>query len=219
MNREYSPTGALLIMSSINNGEVFGEGLATIARALQQMLQTEFTATEQKVLELRFGLDDKGVRTLEQVGETVGVTRERIRQIEAKALRKLRHPSRSFPLNGLLRDLVLSLVGMELARARQSILILEGKLRQEDQEKKMLACELENRSVLEAKYGTKLATNIDELVLSTRTRNALHAAGKHTVADLFNEQLLLGYVPNFGKVAAKEVRIALNTIGIEVEVK
>jgi RNA polymerase primary sigma factor len=50
---------------------------------------------ERKVLELRFGLRDGRSRTLEEVGKEFGVTRERIRQIEAKALRKLRHPSRS----------------------------------------------------------------------------------------------------------------------------
>jgi RNA polymerase primary sigma factor len=50
---------------------------------------------ERKVLELRFGLKDGRSRTLEEVGKEFGVTRERIRQIEAKALRKLRHPSRS----------------------------------------------------------------------------------------------------------------------------
>ena len=47
------------------------------------------------MLRLRFGLDDSRPRTLEEVGQEFGVTRERIRQIEAKALRKLRHPSRS----------------------------------------------------------------------------------------------------------------------------
>jgi RNA polymerase primary sigma factor len=53
------------------------------------------TPRERKVLKLRFGLDDGRPRTLEEVGREFGVTRERIRQIEAKALRKLRHPSRS----------------------------------------------------------------------------------------------------------------------------
>ena len=53
------------------------------------------TAREEKVLRLRFGLDDGRQRTLEEVGKEFNVTRERIRQIEAKALRKLRHPSRS----------------------------------------------------------------------------------------------------------------------------
>ena len=53
------------------------------------------TEREQKVLRLRFGLDDGRPRTLEEVGRQFNVTRERIRQIEAKALRKLRHPSRS----------------------------------------------------------------------------------------------------------------------------
>ena len=60
------------------------------------------TAREEKVLKLRFGLDDGRARTLEEVGKEFNVTRERIRQIEAKALRKLRHPSRSKKLNDYL---------------------------------------------------------------------------------------------------------------------
>ena len=61
---------------------------------LMEVLET-LTSREQKVLRLRFGLDDGCQRTLEEVGKVFNVTRERIRQIEAKALRKLRHPSRS----------------------------------------------------------------------------------------------------------------------------
>ena len=60
------------------------------------------TEREQKVLRLRFGLDDGRARTLEEVGKEFSVTRERIRQIEAKALRKLRHPSRSRKLKDYL---------------------------------------------------------------------------------------------------------------------
>ncbi len=70
---------------------------------LQGVLGT-LTDREEKVLRLRFGLDDGQCRTLEEVGQIFGVTRERIRQIEAKALRKLRHPSRSRKLKDFLTD-------------------------------------------------------------------------------------------------------------------
>ncbi len=68
---------------------------------LNEVLDT-LTDREQKVLKLRFGLDDGNARTLEEVGKEFQVTRERIRQIEAKALRKLRHPSRSRKLKDYL---------------------------------------------------------------------------------------------------------------------
>lgn len=68
---------------------------------LDEVLST-LTDREQKVLRLRFGLDDGRARTLEEVGYAFGVTRERIRQIEAKTLRKLRHPSRSKKLKDYL---------------------------------------------------------------------------------------------------------------------
>jgi RNA polymerase primary sigma factor len=82
------------------------------AEAATQMLLREqldkvldsLTEREKKVLRLRFGLDDGRQRTLEEVGKEFNVTRERIRQIEAKALRKLRHPSRSKQLKDYLED-------------------------------------------------------------------------------------------------------------------
>jgi len=64
----------------------------------------QLTEREQKVLKLRFGLEDGKTRTLEEVGQEFNVTRERIRQIEAKALRKLRHPSRSKQLKDYLDE-------------------------------------------------------------------------------------------------------------------
>ena len=62
----------------------------------------ELTPREEEVLKLRFGLEDGRTRTLEEVGREFNVTRERIRQIEAKALRKLRHPNRSRKLKDYL---------------------------------------------------------------------------------------------------------------------
>ena len=79
--------------------------------ATNEMLKDEIsdvlltlTEREEKVIRLRFGLEDGKSRTLEEVGQLFGVTRERIRQIEAKALRKLRHPSRSRKLRDYLGE-------------------------------------------------------------------------------------------------------------------
>ena len=78
--------------------------VASLSLLREQLFDVMDTLTprEKKVLELRFGLTDGRTRTLEEVGREFGVTRERIRQIEAKALRKLRHPSRSKKLRDFL---------------------------------------------------------------------------------------------------------------------
>jgi RNA polymerase primary sigma factor len=85
------------------------KALAPADAASQQMLKEQMERVlgqlsdrERQVLELRFGLEDGRARTLEEVGKAFGVTRERIRQIEAKALRKLRHPTKSRQLRDYL---------------------------------------------------------------------------------------------------------------------
>ena len=79
-------------------------GQSMLKERLREVLQT-LTEREQEVLKLRFGLVDGYSRTLEEVGRRFKVTRERIRQIEAKALRKLRHPSRIKKLEGFAETL------------------------------------------------------------------------------------------------------------------
>jgi RNA polymerase primary sigma factor len=76
---------------------------ALLNEAVKEAL-SELTEREQKVVRLRFGLDDGQMRTLEEVGKEFGVTRERIRQIESKTLAKLRHPMRSSRLRDYLED-------------------------------------------------------------------------------------------------------------------
>ena len=84
-----------------DNVPVPAAAFTLLKEQLVEVLGT-LTEREQKVLRLRFGLDDGRARTLEEVGKEFNVTRERIRQIEAKALRKLRHPSRSRKLKDYL---------------------------------------------------------------------------------------------------------------------
>ncbi len=75
-----------------------------LKQSVLEVLQT-LPEREAKVLEMRFGLTEDGEHTLEEVGQLFAVTRERIRQIESKALRKLRHPSRSRKLKAFLEGM------------------------------------------------------------------------------------------------------------------
>jgi RNA polymerase primary sigma factor len=80
---------------------------AAISISLQEQTESllkTLTPREERVIKMRFGLEDGSEHTLEEVGQSFAVTRERIRQIEAKALRKLRHPSRSRNLRSFLED-------------------------------------------------------------------------------------------------------------------
>ena len=90
----------LIIKDKFTNLEQVAEILKEEIKSVLETLQER----EQEVLELRFGLVDGTSHTLEEVGKKFNVTRERIRQIEAKALRKLRHPSRAKKLKDFLSD-------------------------------------------------------------------------------------------------------------------
>ena len=93
---DFIPDADALSPSDFTSNEMLKKELAEVLETL--------TDREERVLRLRFGLEDGHTRTLEEVGKEFGVTRERIRQIEAKALRKLRHPSRSRRLKDFLEE-------------------------------------------------------------------------------------------------------------------
>jgi RNA polymerase primary sigma factor len=89
----------------IEDDSLLGPADAASSQFLKEQMKdtlNSLTTRERRVLTLRFGLEDGQSRTLEEVGRKFGVTRERIRQIEAKALRKLRHPTRSRKLKDYL---------------------------------------------------------------------------------------------------------------------
>jgi RNA polymerase primary sigma factor len=94
-----------LLGDFIEDDKVIGPVDAAARQLLKEQVRGALAALserEREVLEMRFGLQDGQEHTLEEVGRHFGVTRERIRQIEAKALRKLRHPTRSRPLRDYL---------------------------------------------------------------------------------------------------------------------
>ena len=88
--------------ASLTTGQRIEDRLDLLLEELMEAVLDSLTGRERRVLQLRFGLEDGRARTLEEVGKEFNVTRERIRQIEAKALRKLRHPSRSRKLKDYL---------------------------------------------------------------------------------------------------------------------
>ncbi len=91
----------------LEDGDTLSPFDATIRDDLKKNLQnvlTTLTPREERVLRMRFGIDTKSDHTLEEVGKTFSVTRERIRQIEGKALKKLKHPNRKNSLSSFIKD-------------------------------------------------------------------------------------------------------------------
>jgi len=101
MVKKKTATSAILLKTAMRCRRWMPLPKQLLKEQIDEVLSS-LTHREQRVLVLRFGLEDGRSRTLEEVGQEFNVTRERIRQIEAKALRKLRHPSRSRKLKDYL---------------------------------------------------------------------------------------------------------------------
>ena len=109
MDKVIKENGKNVSETNLSNNKKFNDALKVLNKYIKTELKDELrevlntlTVREKEVLELRFGLFDGSSHTLEEVGKKFKVTRERIRQIEAKALRKLRHPSRAKKLKDFL---------------------------------------------------------------------------------------------------------------------
>ena len=94
-------------------------------RAQTAQVLKSLSPREEQVIKMRFGLDDGSEHTLEEVGQSFAVTRERIRQIEAKALRKLRHPSRSRKLKVFVGHKLVGKVKLKGAKAGSVLVVLK----------------------------------------------------------------------------------------------
>ena len=154
--------------------------------AILLMLETKLSKAEFDIIKSRFGLDGKEPKTLSEIGKTIGTIPERVRQIEAKALRKLRHPNNSHYLEavvigdvGEVEDVVtfnnkLAETRIELEKVRAENLYL----------KKVLDSNPEIDIECGALSETYLETPIEDIELSVRTYNCLKRAGKNTLGDI-----------------------------------
>ena len=154
--------------------------------AILLMLETKLSKEEFDVIKCRFGLDGKEPKTLSEIGKTMGMKPERVRQIEAKAMRKLRHPNNSHYLEaavigevGEVEDVVtfnnkLAETQIELEKVRAENLYL----------KKVLHSNPEIVMECGALSETYLETPIEDIELSVRTYNCLKRAGKNTLGDI-----------------------------------
>lgn len=170
---------------------------------------TTLTMREQTVIKMRFGFDDYNKMTFEEVGKEFKVTRDRIRQIEAKALRKLRHPNRS-------RILKYGLIEFNLEEKKEEIKIIESrKLSEKALEeyknniKKMLET---SEDPINKVIDVSSAITIEELEFCVRTYNCLHRFAKlETLCDVLmmnNTELMK--IRNFGQKSLDEVNKKLN---------
>lgn len=192
---------------SINSNEVISYPV-DLKESVNHVLST-LTMREQTVIKMRFGFDDYNKMTLEEVGKEFKVTRDRIRQIEAKALRKLRHPNRS-------RILKYGLIEFNLEEKKEEIKIIESrKLSEKALEeyknniKKMLET---SEDPINKVIDVSSTITIEELEFCVRTYNCLHRFAKlETLCDVLmmnNTELMK--IRNFGQKSLNEVNKKLN---------
>lgn len=154
--------------------------------AILLMLETKLSKEEFDVIKSRFGFDGKEPKTLSEVGKTIGIIPERVRQIEAKALRKLRHPNNSRYLEAV----VIGDVGEveDVVTFNNKLAETQAELEKVRAENLYLKKVLHSNPEIDIECGvlseTYLETPIEDIELSVRTYNCLKRSGKNTLGDM-----------------------------------
>lgn len=189
---------------------------------------TTLRPREEKVLKMRFGIGQEEKHTLEETGEKLGISRERVRQMEATALRKLRYPSRKKKLPIITME--------EVQKSRQELTQKLAALYREIEEvhKKMWKIEQESINLLERArlsrelreksslkiLEPKLSTPINELEISLRVRNCLLNAGIKTISELIQKtETQLLRTKNLGHKTLAEIKGVLAEMGLGLGMK
>ena len=163
------------------------------------------------IINMRFGLDGKGVRYLKKIGEHFGVSSERIRQKEKRALRLLRHPSRSWRLRRLFRSVLEEQLEDICEKNRQMKCALDEIKKQEISEKM--------KAKMEDQLGTNLVDNIgiDQLMPSVRLYNCLRNNGINTLGEIIQKtEFDFLRMKNFGRRTVYELKEILDEYGLSL---
>lgn len=196
------PLGAFMLTGAVFGGDLGPATVDGLCQAVEGLLGT-LTERQRRILELRFGLRDGQSRTREAIGKEFRLTRERIRQIEGNALRRLRHPTRSRLLKSVFLETQVGEISQSLSELRQLI----AEINQE-----ILETVRDKRNLLHA-LGAK-GTLIEEMELPSSVLASLRGAGLRYAHELLNDRTLRS-IRGIGEKSVATIREALSKLGIK----